>query len=46
MFQPYHDDFLINELNNIGLRLNQKPPNIVIEKSTTGGIAVAQQVKL
>jgi len=46
VFQPYHEDVLINELNNIGLRLNQEPPNIVIEKSTTGGIAVAQQVKL
>jgi len=46
VFQPYHEDVLINELNNIGIRLNQKPPNIVIEKSTTGGIAVAQQVKL
>ena len=46
VFQPYHEDVLINELGNIGIRLNQKPPNIVIEKSTTGGIAVAQQVKL
>ena len=46
VFQPYHEDVLINELANIGIRLNQKPPNIVIEKSTTGGIAVAQQVKL
>ena len=46
VFQPYHEDVLINELSNIGIRLNQKPPNIVIEKSTTGGIAVAQQVKL
>jgi hypothetical protein len=46
VFQPYHEDVLIKELNNIGIRLNQKPPNIVIEKSTTGGIAVAQQVKL
>ena len=33
-------------LGNIGIRLNQTPPNIVIEKSTTGGIAVAQQTKL
>tara|TARA_Y100001960_G_scaffold38185_2_gene36464 strand:+ start:3679 stop:4782 length:1104 start_codon:yes stop_codon:yes gene_type:complete len=46
VFQPYHEDVLVNELGNIGIRLNQSPPNIVIEKSTTGGIAVAQQVKL
>ena len=46
VFQPYHENVLINELGNIGIRLNQKPPDIVIEKSTTGGIAVAQQVKL
>ena len=46
IFQPYHENVLINELSNIGIKLNQKPPNIVIEKSTTGGIAVAQQVKL
>ena len=46
VFQPYHEDVLINELVNIGIRLNQEPPNIVIEKSNTGGIAVAQQKKL
>jgi len=46
VFQPYLEDVLVNELANIGIRLNQKPPNIVIEKTTTGGIAVAQQVKL
>ena len=46
VFQPYLENVLINELGNIGIRLNQKPPDIVIEKSTTGGIAVAQQVKL
>ena len=46
VFQPYHEDVLVNELGNIGIRLNQSPPDIVIEKSTTGGIAVAQQVKL
>ncbi len=46
VFQPYHEDVLINELGNIGIRLNQLPPNITIEKSGTGGIAVAQQVKL
>jgi len=46
VFQPYHEDVLVNELANIGIRLNQKPPNILIEKTTTGGISVAQQVKL
>jgi len=46
VFQPYHEDVLVNELGNIGIRLNQLPPNITIEKAHTGGIAIAQQVKL
>ncbi len=46
VFQPYHEDVLVNELANIGIRLNQKPPNIVIEETNTGGIAVAQQIRL
>jgi len=46
VFQPYHEDVLIDELGNIGIRLNRLPPNITVEKSGTGGIAVAQQVKL
>lgn len=46
VFQPFHHDVLVNELANIGIRLNQKPPNIVIEKTTSGGLSVAQQVKL
>ena len=46
MFQPYHEDVLINELGNIGIRLNQLPPNITIEKASMGGIAIAQQTKL
>ena len=46
VFQPYHEDVLRTELGNIGIRLDQKPPNIVIEKANTGGIAIAQQVKI
>lgn len=46
VFQPYHEDVLVNELGNIGIKINQKAPNIIIEKTTTGGIAIAQQVKL
>ena len=46
VFQPFHENVLVNELGNIGIRLNTLPPNITIEKSSMGGIAVAQQVKL
>jgi len=46
VFQPFHEDVLVNELGNIGIRLNTLPPNITIEKSPMGGIAIAQQVKL
>jgi len=46
VFQPYHKEVLTTELSNIGLRIDQKPPNIIIEKTGRGGIAVAQQVKL
>lgn len=46
VFQPYHENVLTTELGNVGIRLNQKPPNIIIEKTGSGGIAIAQQVKL
>ena len=46
VFQPYHEDVLVNELKNIGIRLNQLPPNITVEKASMGGIAVAQQVRM
>ena len=46
VFQPFHEAILITELGNIGIRLNQQAPNIIIEKTAIGGIAVAQQVKL
>lgn len=46
VFQPYHEDVLRTELGNIGIRLDQKPPDIVIEKAAIGGISIAQQTKL
>lgn len=46
VFQPYHEGVLVNELGNIGIRLNKLPPNLTIEKAAMGGIAVAQQVKM
>jgi len=46
VFQPYHEEVIRTELGNIGIRLDQKPPNIVIEKTADGGISVSQQVQL
>jgi hypothetical protein len=46
VFQPYHEEIIRTELGNIGIRLDQKPPNIVIEKTSDGGISVSQQVPL
>ncbi|HSB57569.1 MAG TPA: GTP-binding protein [Nitrosopumilaceae archaeon] len=46
VFQPYHEEVIRTELGNIGIRLDQKPPNIVIEKTSDGGISVSQQVPL
>lgn len=46
VFQPYHEDVLVGELGNVGIRLNQRPPDITIEKTSSGGIAVAKQVRM
>ena len=46
VFQPYHEDIVRTELGNIGIRLDQKPPDIIIEKTGDGGISVSQQVPL
>lgn len=46
VFQPYHLEITKTELANVGIRLDQKPPNIVIEKTSDGGISVSQQVKM
>ncbi len=46
VFQPYHKQVLVQELGNMGIRLNSLPPNITIEKAGSGGIAIAQQTRL
>jgi len=46
VFQPNVKPLLIKELHEIGIRPDQKPPNIVIEKTSTGGISVIAQVPL
>ncbi|HJT10786.1 MAG TPA: GTP-binding protein [Candidatus Nitrosotalea sp.] len=46
VFQPYHEEVIRTELGNIGIRLDQRPPNIVIEKTGDGGLSVSQQVPI
>jgi ribosome-interacting GTPase 1 len=44
VFQPHHLGVLKKELAEAGVRLDEQPPNIVVEKTTIGGISVNAQV--
>ncbi|MDA4126393.1 MAG: GTP-binding protein [Thaumarchaeota archaeon] len=46
VFQPEAREVLERELRTTGLRVDEIHPNVVIEKSDTGGISVTSQVKL
>jgi len=46
VFQPEARSLLERELRITGLRVDENPPNVVIESSSTGGIAVTSTVKL
>ena len=46
VFQPEARSILEKELRTVGIRVDEKPPNLTIEKTSTGGIAVSAQVKL
>jgi len=46
VFQPEARDVLERELRSTGIRVDELPPNVVIEKSDTGGISVTSQVRL
>jgi len=46
VFQPEARDLLARELRSTGIRVDEKPPNVVIEKVDSGGVSVASQVKL
>ena len=37
---------LKRELRSIGIRADERPPNVVIESTSSGGITVSVQVKL
>src|ERR687888_804935 len=46
VFQPHHLSVLKKELREAGIRLDEQPPNIVVEKTSIGGIAVNAQVPI
>ena len=46
VFQPEAREVLERELRTTGIRVDEIRPNVVIEKSDTGGISVTSQVKL
>ncbi|MDP2899686.1 MAG: GTP-binding protein [Candidatus Bathyarchaeota archaeon] len=46
VFQPGVKPILVKELREIGIRPDERPPNIVIEKTPTGGLSVIAQVPL
>ena len=40
VFQPHHLGILKNELAEIGIKIDQKPPNVIVEKTSIGGVSV------
>lgn len=46
VFQPEARELLERELRTTGLRVDERPPNVVIEKADSGGISVTSQVKM
>ena len=45
VFQPQHLSILKKELSDIGIKVDQNPPDVVIEKTSTGGVSVNMQVR-
>jgi hypothetical protein len=46
VFQPHHLGVLRKELAEAGIKLDEQPPNVVIEKTSIGGISVNAQVSI
>jgi small GTP-binding protein len=46
VFQPEARPILERELRTTGIRVDERPPNLAIERTTSGGIAVTAQLKL
>lgn len=46
VFQPNHVGILKRELAEAGIKLDSRPPDVVIEKTSTGGLSVNCQVPI
>ena len=46
VFQPGQVQVLKHELHEMGIRINQKPPDVTISRSNKGGLALTTSVKL
>src|SRR5918994_3316305 len=46
VFQPHHHSVLKKELAEAGIRLDEQPPNILVERTSIGGISVNAQVPI
>ena len=46
VFQPEARSILERELRTTGIRVDERAPNVVIERTSSGGISVSTQVKL
>lgn len=46
VFQPQHIGLLKRELGEAGIKLDERPPDVVIERTSTGGLSVNCQVPI
>jgi len=46
VFQPGQIQLLKHELHGMGIRINEKPPDVTINRATKGGLALTTSIKL
>ncbi len=46
VFQTHHREIIKKELFEIGIKVDEKPPDVFVEKTTTGGISVNIQAPI
>ena len=46
VFNPNHAELLKKELRNMGIRIDENPPDVIIEQTSSGGIVMNTQVKI